>query len=134
MKRLPLSKLPFNWILRMLLLLFGCISAQLKAAADNTLEMKRVAASIDLNQWPAVILQLFLGDATSERVKEATDADRRRRSVRECQAVFYLGVFDLEKGDKTGAVDRFQAARDSCPSTSIEFAAAKAELMHLQSK
>ena len=111
--------------------------AQQKLAADDTLEMKQVAASIDWNQWPAVILQLFLGDATSERVKEATviNTDRKRRSVRECQAAFYLGVFDLEKGDKSGAVDRFQAARDSCPSTSIEFAAANAELlMHLQSK
>jgi lipoprotein NlpI len=110
--------------------------AHLKAAADDTLEMKQVAASIDWNQWPAVILQLFLGDTTSERVKEAAviNADRTRRSVRECQAAFYLGVFDLEKGDKTGAVDRFQAARDSCSSTLIEFAAAKAELMHLVSK
>jgi tetratricopeptide (TPR) repeat protein len=110
--------------------------AHLKAAADDTLEMKQVAASIDWNQWPAVILQLFLGGATPERVKAAavTNADQKRRSERECQVAFYLGVFDLKKGDKTGAVDRFQVARDSCPSTLIEFAAAKAELISLQSK
>jgi hypothetical protein len=63
-----------------------------------------------------------------------TNTDQKRRSERECQVAFYLGVFDLKKGDKTGAVDRFQVARDSCPSTLIEFAAAKAELISLQSK
>ena len=110
--------------------------AHLKVAADDTSEVKQLAAGVDWNQWPAVILQLFLGSATPEAVKAAaaTNADQKRRTEQDCQVAFYLGVFDLQKGDKIGAVNHFQIARDSCPSTLMEFAAASAELIRLRPK
>jgi lipoprotein NlpI len=110
--------------------------AHVRAAVDDTADMKQVAAKVDRNQWPKVILQLFIGGATQDELstESLVDADEKTRTERKCLAAFYLGLFNLEKGDATAAGDRLQAARESCPPALMEFAAAKAELLRLQSR
>jgi tetratricopeptide (TPR) repeat protein len=110
--------------------------AHSRAAVDDILEMKQKATALNGSQWPAVLLQLFSGGATQEAVTAVGLAveDEKARSERKCLIAFYLGVFSIEKGDRAAGRDRLQAARASCPTTVIELAAAKAELLRLQSR
>jgi lipoprotein NlpI len=110
--------------------------AHLQGRVDDMQEMRQAAAVVDRNKWPGAIVGLFLGTSEPETVNAAgpANADRKSRSERECQAAFYLGIFKLEKGDRTGAKDHLQAAADTCPSSLIELATAKAELKRLNSR
>jgi len=109
--------------------------AHLRGRVDDMQEMRQAAAAIDRNKWPGAIVELFLVTSEPETVNAAgpANADRKSKSERECQEAFYLGIFELEKGDRTAAKNHLQAAADTCPSL-FELAAAKAELTSFNSR
>jgi tetratricopeptide (TPR) repeat protein len=102
-------------------------------SGDASSELTRAATKVDRNSWPGVIVDLYLGLAAPDKVRAAglANTDPDSRSERECQVTFYLGMFELDQGDKSEARHRLQEASDICPSRLFERVAAKTELTRL---
>lgn len=83
--------------------------------------------------WPAQIFALFAGRASPEtlhRAAEATPAPFERR-MRLCQADFYAGEYQLQKGAREEAARLLQSAIDGCPAAAPEATFARLEFARL---
>lgn len=109
--------------------------AYVRAGRNDSSELRSAARNVEPSKWLRVVVDLFLGNATPEMVDIARDANDAlgEYSERQCQTSFYLGMFNLEKGNKVEAEQYFRASVDFCPRSLFEFAAAKVELVHLNS-
>jgi hypothetical protein len=61
---------------------------------------------------------------------QASD-DEIMRNDRLCEADFYIGIYQAEKGDRYGALQSLQSAQNSCPHDFIEYEAVGFELTRL---
>jgi lipoprotein NlpI len=89
-------------------------------------ELAANAAQLQATDWPAPIVDLYLGKATAQASMDAPDSPDHR-----CEAQFYVGEWLLLHGDAAAARDRLAQAADICPKNSIERPAARAELKRL---
>jgi lipoprotein NlpI len=82
--------------------------------------LQQAVAQIDMTNWPAPVIRLFLGQMTPAAVLAAADdpnPDTKKRDV--CEAQFYSGELALRRDVKEEAVQLFKAAAESCPKTFI---------------
>jgi tetratricopeptide (TPR) repeat protein len=87
---------------------------------------------LDMTKWPAPIVRLFLGQLTPEAVLAAADSpDPTTKNRQFCEANFFSGELELQRGDKRQATKLFQFATVNCPKWWVEFGAAQAELKTL---
>jgi tetratricopeptide (TPR) repeat protein len=91
-----------------------------KAARQALTEM---LAKEDPKSWPAPVARLMLGELTPEGLLEAAGSKDES-----CEAHFYIGQYHLQRGDRAPAVVALKTAVETCPSTFLEYAGAKAEL------
>ncbi len=73
---------------------------------------------IDMTEWPAPIIRLYLGQMTPESVLAAADdpdANTKKRQV--CDANFFIGELALQRGAKDDAVRLFRLAAAGCEKT-----------------
>jgi tetratricopeptide (TPR) repeat protein len=89
-------------------------------------ELAANAAQLQATDWPAPIVDLYLGKAIAQASMDAPDNPDHR-----CEAQFYVGEWLLLQGDTVAARDRIAQAADICPTSSIERPAARAELKRL---
>jgi rhomboid protease GluP len=76
--------------------------------------------------WPRPVLDLFLGERTvGATLAAAIEAPQR------CEAEFYVGEWQLLRGDRTAAVSALKVALDACPKSFIESKGAQAELKRI---
>jgi PQQ-dependent catabolism-associated CXXCW motif protein len=87
----------------------------------------------DQTIWPGPIVGLFLGSVTLDAVRSAAQAtdDPTTRDNQQCEADFYIGIYQAAKGDQDGARQSFQSAKNSCPYDYVEYEAAGFELARL---
>jgi lipoprotein NlpI len=83
-----------------------------------------------LAPWPGAIFALYLGKSTPEAVRAAAEqeSDPALRAKRMCDADFYIGEYQLEKGAGDEARRLFRSAADNCPASAREAAFARFEL------
>ncbi len=94
-------------------------------AADGD-ELAANAAKLGPGSWPRPLLDLILGQTTPEAVRRAaSDADEN------CEADFYLGLFDLEKNARDNGKKLIATAAQKCSTDMLEKSAASAELARL---
>jgi len=82
--------------------------------------LQQAVAQIDMTNWPASVIRLFLGQMTPAAVLAAADdpnPDTKKSHV--CEAHFYSGELALRRDAKEEAVRLFKAAAESCPQTFI---------------
>lgn len=97
-------------------------SGGIDAARFNTL------AANGGGEWPRPLIELFAGRASPQDVwRAATNPDQK------CEADFYVGQWQLARGDRTSARVLFQTATAQCPRDYIAFDAAQRELKRLTS-
>jgi tetratricopeptide (TPR) repeat protein len=87
---------------------------------------------IDMTQWPAPIIRLFLGQFTPEAALAAGDSPNvvtKRAQV--CEATFHSGELALLQGAKDDALHLFHLAAEGCPKNFPEWYAATDELKAL---
>jgi lipoprotein NlpI len=95
-------------------------------------QFTQAIANIDMNKWPAPVIQLFLGDTTPAAVLAAADdADAKTRRGQLCEANFYIGQLSLQQGAKDEAERLFRLSAADCPREFVEGASATAELQAL---
>jgi lipoprotein NlpI len=94
--------------------------------------LSQTRSQVDMTEWPAPVIGLFLGQTTTDAVLAAAD-DRNvyRKKGQVCAANFYSGELSLMKGAKDEATRLFRLAANGCPRSFMEWTAAKAELKAL---
>jgi lipoprotein NlpI len=87
---------------------------------------------LDMKQWPAPVVRLFLGEASEEAMFAATyDTDATERGERVCEANILAAEIDLSQGQKEKAVLLFRGAVSACPRNQVERSVALAEIRAL---
>lgn len=92
-------------------------------------ELERNAGRVDPSQWPASILDLYLGKLDANRTREDAEHGPAAEIARRiCEADFYVGEFLGHSGKDADGRRILQSVVDRCRSVDVIFAAAKAEL------
>ena len=94
--------------------------------------LAQAMSQIDMTNWPAPVIRLYLGQLTPAAVLAAAadlNADTKRGQV--CEANFYGGELALQQGAKEKAARQFRLAAAHCPKGFIEWPAANVELKAL---
>ncbi len=95
--------------------------------AGGDAELESLLASEPVKAWPKPIAALMLGRMAPAEVLAAA-----AKAVEICEAHFYIGEAKLAAADAAGAKAEFTIARDTCPKTEREYAAAAIELARLK--
>jgi lipoprotein NlpI len=107
--------------------------ARARAGQSDTEELAANAARLDQSKWPWPAVQLFLGRsdpaALQAEAQKATGASERDGQV--CEANFFAGVYQIERGAPADAREALQLAADHCPPNFAEHQSAKLELQRL---
>jgi lipoprotein NlpI len=87
---------------------------------------------IDRSKWPASVIGLYLGQITPEAVfAAADDPDAKTKTSQVCEANFFTGELELQRGSKDEAVRLFRLAAAECAKNACVWAHANAELKAL---
>jgi lipoprotein NlpI len=90
---------------------------------------------LDMTQWPAPVLRLFLDQATPTTVlAAANDANPATQRGQICEANFFIAEWQLMRGATEDAIRLFRLAVSDCPRNYIEWNAGNAELSRLGSR
>lgn len=82
--------------------------------------------------WPAVVLALYVGQATVENVMKApVEPSPAAQRTRRCEAGFYVAQWHLLRGETDAARSLLQEARRICPRDEIEYEGTVAELRRI---
>jgi lipoprotein NlpI len=93
------------------------------------------APQIGMEEWPAPIARLLLGETTpAALLASAKDPDPKKSRERLCEATYFVGQLALQKGSKEEAKRAFKMAMRDCPREFLEMGAAVAELKVLDKK
>jgi lipoprotein NlpI len=94
--------------------------------------LQQATEKIDMTEWPAPVIRVFLGQLTPEALLAAADNhDPKTKKGQVCEANFYSGELALQQGKKDEAARLFKLAANDCPKGLIEWPAANAELKAL---
>jgi len=107
--------------------------ARRSAKQDDAAEFSQNVAKLDHAEWPAPILDLFLGKVDPQSVQAAASAvpDPTKRREQICEADFYVGAYQLFRGASSDAKQLFKASVETCPVYFLEAEAARAQLKRL---
>jgi lipoprotein NlpI len=106
--------------------------ARARAGQADASELLWNAGKIDRARWPGPLIALFLGETGQDEVHAAADkGDANDQETQRCELSFYLGEYELLRGDKPRARSMFQTAAEICPKSFYERGAARAELKRL---
>jgi lipoprotein NlpI len=91
--------------------------------------LSKAIAKIDMTEWPAPVIRLFLGQMSPAAVLAAADdPDDTKKTNQVCEANFYSGEWALRAAAKDEATRLFRLAASDCPRGFIEWSAANAQL------
>jgi lipoprotein NlpI len=106
--------------------------AHARAKTDDTAELKKYTAKINLKSWPGPIIAFYMKQQTAQQVTAAAaTGDPKTQSEQSCEAAFYLGEDELLRRNESEALRLLKQARDTCPPSFIEYDAAGFELKYL---
>lgn len=95
--------------------------------------LSEATTRIDMTKWPAPIIRLMLGTMTAdELMRAADDPEPIKKKGQICEANFFAGELNLQRGAKEEARRLFGIALANCPPTFLEAQAAEAELKALE--
>lgn len=95
--------------------------------ADGRLSAR--LAKDPLEAWPRIVAELLIG-----RTSPAAALAAAKDPAQVCEAHYYTAIVRLRAKDQAAARQEFVAARDGCPQSEREYAAAIADLKRLQSQ
>jgi lipoprotein NlpI len=106
-----------------------------KRARQKGVLGSRQMKGLDAKAWPAPVVEMFRGTATSDAVIAAADnPDATVKTGQLCEANFYGGEHALIGGSRDDAVKLFRVAAKECPRGFLEGIAAAAELKGMGEK
>jgi tetratricopeptide (TPR) repeat protein len=109
--------------------IYGTLWLHIARARSGSADHEELAANAEKlgpGPWPRPLLDLLLSRTTAEAVRHAA-----RGADEDCEADFYLGMFDLEKNARDEGKTLIAAAAKECSADMLEKFAATAELARL---
>ena len=97
-----------------------------RVGQDGATELAAGAARLTSKDWPFPLIEVYLGKRTTEDIRNST-----LKPNETCEAAFYVGEFELLRGNRAEARSALQAATEICPKRLIEYDGAFAELRRL---
>ena len=95
-------------------------------------ELEANAARVRRDQWPSAILDLYLGNVDTGRVRQlAEEGNAQQAAGRLCEAVFYIGEFLTHNGNTPDGRQILQSVTAKCRPADVVFGAASAELSEM---
>ena len=97
--------------------------------------LEKATEQLDMTQWPAPVLRLYLGQVTPTAVlAAANDANPATQRGQSCEANFFIAEWMLLHGATEDSLPLFRAAVSDCPRNYLEWNASNAELLRLGSQ
>jgi lipoprotein NlpI len=84
------------------------------------------ASRLVATEWPYIVVQLFLGKRSSIDILSVA-----KTTNEQCEAQFYLGEWQLMRGQRPDARAAFKSALGTCPRSFYEYGGAASELKRL---
>jgi lipoprotein NlpI len=100
--------------------------ARMRSGADDKIEFERNSANLSTTEWPAQVVNFYLGSMTGEALLAAASTTGRR-----CEANFYYGEWLLANKRVAQARTHMQSAAQVCTVYYYQGPAARAELKRL---
>ncbi len=98
-------------------------------------DLETRGAKLGASDWPGPLVELYLGYASLDRVRAAAAAAKpAERTERACELAFYVGEYELLRGDAAKAQAELGQAAELCPTNYIEYYGARAELQRIGGK
>jgi uncharacterized protein YjbI with pentapeptide repeats len=94
---------------------------------DGAPELSANAARLKSKDWPYPVIDFYLGGRTPAEMLGATSKPDEK-----CEAEFYIGEWQLLRGNTAEATEALQIAADTCPTEFVEYTSALAELKRLK--
>lgn len=107
------------------ILLWHALTAQRVGTHDQTWFVRQGAG---ISGWPGPLLDLYAGRASPDDVQRIAS----RNPNQKCEADFYIGEWQLSRGNAAGATGLLRAAEAECPHDYIAFDAARRELRRVR--
>ena len=101
--------------------------ARTRAGGDGLPGLKVVLPRLDTGHWPYPVAELFLG-----KLQPAQVLARASSGVERCEAHFYIGQWQIMKGDTVAAERALREVKGPCQYGYIEHVSARAELARLK--
>lgn len=107
--------------------------AHMKAGNFDVRRFSDRTRRFDEDAWPGAIIAFYRGAMNLDAVRKAQSAEKpEETALRQCQADFFLGEWQLWRNDKAAAKELFASAAAICPaSNGLVRQAAKKELLSL---
>ena len=95
-------------------------------------ELEANTARVTRDQWPSAVLDLYLGNVDTVRVRQLAEEGNALQAARRlCEADFYIGEFLTHNGKTPDGRQILQTVMAKCRSADVVFSAANAELSEL---
>ena len=95
--------------------------------------LREARALLPKDQWPAPVIDFFLGSIDAKAALDASSAaDPRKKLEQSCEAAVYLAEHYLIRDEVSAALPLISSAFSSCPQDYVEYDAAIAEMARLQ--
>jgi tetratricopeptide (TPR) repeat protein len=98
-----------------------------RAGRTDAQELAKLAAGINLTQWPGTLISFFLGQTRFENVSAASNHGAMGRS-RECNLSLFAGEDTLAKGSADMARELILRASEVCNVHTLQYVVANVEL------
>ena len=109
--------------------------ARVHKGEDDREEFAEAAKNVPRNEWPFVVLGLYLGTEKTESARAAAlQGNPADKIKRDCEARFFTGEFALHNGERDQAREILQQLISTCGPEEVVHAAAIAELKLLPPK
>ncbi len=103
--------------------------------AKQPSRLAEAVTRLDMSEWPAPILRLYLNQTTREDVLAAADdPNAGTKKGRVCEARFFIGELTLMRGTKDEAMPLFQRAAAECGENTFVRAQANGEIKALSAQ
>jgi tetratricopeptide (TPR) repeat protein len=94
---------------------------------DGTIELAANAAQASIKNWPAPVIDFYLGRRSLDQMRDAA-----KNPLERCEAAFYGGEWNLLRNTAREARTAFRIAMRDCAKSSKEYVTAVAELKRMK--
>jgi lipoprotein NlpI len=105
--------------------------ARLRAHTPDAQEFQAGIKTLDLTTWPAPLFDLYLGKASIDDVRAASEQHPDGAAEGECETAIFGGEYQLTKGDPAAATSLIAEASRACGPSENRYLTAWAELKRL---